>query len=260
MLKKKVKGFMLAIRLFYDNFTREQVPGIFSVWHFVFIGIFAALVAAGLYLCRNLTGEQTQKLLFWIAIGVSVVEVIKITLRVLKESGTDSWIPLYYCSLFIYAVWMSRSKVEWLSRMGYAYMTMGGILAACLFTLYPSTSLALYPAWHPASLHSLLYHTVMAFTGLLILWKKQYVPRAKDGILYAAFVLLACVIGFFINEWVHSNCMFLHYAFKLPILDDLLEFSHPLYILVVVLAQAAGMFWANFGLYRLFTKGKNKGE
>ena len=249
---------MLAIKFFYDNYKGEQIPGMFSWEHFLFTGIFAALVAAGLYLCRSLTKKQTEKLLLWVAIIVSGVEVLKITLRIAKGGGTDTWIPLYYCSLFIYAIWMSRANAEWLSRMGYAYITMGGILAAILFTLYPSTSLALYPAWHPASLHSLLYHTVMAFTGLLVLIKGLYAPRAKDAIFYGAFVLLACIVGYFVNEWVGSNCMFLHYAFKLPILDNLLVYSHGLYMLVVVVAQASLMFWANFGMYKFSIKIKGE--
>ena len=247
---------MLAIQFFYDNYTQEQVPGMFSWEHFLFIGLFTALVAAGLYLCQGLTKKQTEKLLFWVAVVVSAAEMVKITLRIAKGGGADSWVPLYYCSLFLYAIWMSRSKAEWLSRMGYAYMTMGGILAATLFTLYPSTSLAMYPAWHPGSIHSLLYHTTMAFVGLLVLSKKLYAPKAKDAILYGAFILLACVAGYFINEWVGSNCMFLHNAFNLPLFGDLLVYSHALYMLVVGVAQASLMFWANFGIYKLFERNK----
>ena len=248
----------LAIRFFYDNFTSEDVAGMFSLWHFIFLLIFIGLLTVALFCCRRITDQQTQKILWWSAIVVTVVEIVKITLRIAKGDGTDSWIPLYYCSLFLYAVWMTRSKREWLSRMGYSYVTMGGILAACLFTLYPSTSLAIYPALHPASLHSLLYHWLMAFVGILVLWKKQFTPKARDALLYFVFVFTACVFGYFINEWVHSNCMFLHHAFKLPVLDDLLRYSHAAYMLVVVLAQAVGMYWLNFGVYILFQKRKEK--
>ena len=129
-------------------------------------------------------------------------------------------------------------------------------MAAALFSVYPSTSLAILPAWHPGSIHSLLYHAVMAFTGLLVLKKRLYIPRVKDALFYGAFVLTACVVGYFLNECWNSNCMFLHYAFKLPILDDLLVYSHGLYMLVVVIVQASLMFWANFGLYKLFTNKK----
>ena len=246
---------MLAIRLFYDNFTEEDIAGMFSLWHLLYILVFVGLLVGALYACRRFTGEKVQKTIWWSAIVVSVVEALKITLRIAKEGGPDTWIPLYYCSLFIYAIWMTRSKKEWLSRMGYSYITMGGILAACLFTLYPSTSLAIYPALHPASIHSLLYHWLMAFVGILILWKKQYEPKKQDALNYFIFLFIACVIGYFVNEWVHSNCMFLHHAFKLPVLDDLLEYSHAAYMLVVVLAQSVGMYWLNFGIYKLV---KNK--
>lgn len=249
---------MLAICFFYDNFTSEDIAGIFSFWHFIFLLIFIGLLGGALFCCRRITGNQMQKLLWCSAIIVAVCEIIKIALRIAKGGGTDTWIPLYYCSLFLYAIWMTRSKTEWLSRMGYSYITMGGISAACLFMLYPSTSLALYPALHPASLHSFLYHGLMAFVGILVLWKKQFIPKASDALLYGVFVLAACVVGYFINEWVHSNCMFLHDAFKLPVLDDLLQYSHAAYMLVVVLAQAVGIYWVDFGLYTLFKKREEK--
>ena len=245
---------MLAIQFFYDNFTSEDVAGMFNFWHLLYLIVFAGLVLLGLWLCKSLQDKKIQKIITWSAIIVTIVEVIKITLRIAKGGGTDTWIPLYYCSLFIYAIWMTRSKKEWLSRMGYAYITMGGILAAILFTLYPSTSLAIYPALHPASIHSLLYHCLMAFVGILVLWKKQYEPKKKDALIYFIFILIACVIGYFVNEWVHSNCMFLHNAFKLPILDDLLQRSHAAYIVVVVLAQSVVMLWLNYGIFNLVKK------
>jgi uncharacterized membrane protein YwaF len=249
---------MLNIQLFYDNFTAEDVAGLFSLWHFAFLLIFAALLVGALFCFRRSKGTEIQKFLWRSAIIVSIVEAIKIVLRIAKGGGTDTWIPLYYCSLFLYAIWMTRCKKEWLSRMGYSYITMGGIMAACLFTLYPSTSLAIYPALHPASLHSFLYHFLMALAGILILWKKQYTPKAQDSLLYFAFVFTACVVGYFVNERTGSNCMFLHNAFKLPIIDDLLQYSHALYILVVVLAQAVGLYWFNLGLYTLVKKRKEK--
>ncbi len=245
---------MLQIRLFYDNFTEEDIAGMFSLWHFVFIIFFIASLSIALFASKSITREQSKKILWRSAIVVSLAEIIKISMRIAKGGGVDSWIPLYYCSLFLYAIWMTKSKWQWLSRMGYAYITMGGILAACLFTLYPSTSLAIYPAFHPASIHSFLYHLLMAYVGITVLTKKLFIPKARDSILYGAFVLAACVIGYFINELFGSNCMFLHHAFKLPVLDDLLTFSHPLYMLVVGLAQGALMYWVNYGLYVFFKK------
>lgn len=246
------------MQLFYDNFTHEDIAGLFSVWHYLFIFLFALLLAVSLYLSKSVSEKQLDRILFWVAASVSVVEIFKITIRVAKGSGVDSWIPLYYCSLFIYAIWMIRCKVSWVSRMGYSFITMGGALAACLFTLYPTTSLAIFPPWHPATFHSFLYHLVMAYVGILVLWKKTFVPEKRDSLLYCIYVLFACLVGYFINEWTGSNCMFLHNAFGLPFLNGLLSSSHALYILLVSLAQAVLMFWANFGVYTLIKRHKEK--
>jgi hypothetical protein len=55
--------------------------------------------------------------------------------------------------------------------------------------------------------------------------------------------------------------MFLHYAFKLPILDDILQKSHAIYMVIVVVAQSVLMFWLNYGIYKLvLTLKKRKGE
>lgn len=247
---------MLKFELFYDNFTPEQVAGLFSPWHYALIVIFALSLALLLYLSRKMTEKQAHRTLNIAAAAVIISEIIKISVRILKGGGIDTWIPLYYCSLFIYAIVMSRAKSELISRTGYAFITMGGILAACLFTLYPSTSLALYPVWHPACLHSFLYHLTMAYCGIITLTKGLFKPRASDSARYGVFVLAACFIGYFLNEKYGSNCMFLHNAFKLPVLDSVLSRSHGAYIAIVVLAQAVLMFWINFGLYRLFTNKK----
>jgi hypothetical protein len=254
---------VLAKQFFYDHFAQDDICGMYNAGHFFTIVLFAVLLVLALFLSRNLTGKQFQRLKWVIAIGMTVMEIIKISLRVYKGQGPDSWVPLYYCSLFLFAVWAAMCKNTLLQRTGYSYMTMGGTLAAIAFTFYPSTSLAMFPLWHPATWHSFFFHLVMCYTGLLVLIKGEFVPTKKDAIGYGVFILTACIPSYFLNEAVGTNCMFLHNAFKLPILDDVLQFSHPLYMLIVILAQAVGMYWLNYGLYRLLKQisiKKEKGE
>ncbi|MBQ8375135.1 MAG: YwaF family protein [Clostridia bacterium] len=251
---------LLATKFFYDHFTADEICGMYTVGHFCSMAAFAVLLVAALWCSRKLTERQLDKLHWIIAIATVCLEAVKITLRVIKGQGADDWMPLYYCSLFMFAIWAAKSKNTVLQRTGYAYITMGGVLAALAFTVYPSTSLALFPIWHPSSFHSFIYHWTMCYTGLLFLLKKRYTPTVKDSIFYTAFILLACIPSYFLNEWLGTNCMFLHYAFKLPVLDQLLAFSHPLYMAVVILAQAVGMYWLNFGLYRLAVCLKNNKE
>jgi uncharacterized membrane protein YwaF len=98
----------------------------------------------------------------------------------------------------------------------------------------------------------------MCYTGLLMLINKRYEPTLKDGLYYSVFILGVCIPSYFFNEWLGSNCMFLHEAFGLPFLTDILESSHVAYMLIVSLAQSVGMYALNYGLYRLFLFIKNK--
>ena len=167
------------MKFFYDHFTNEQIAGLFGWEHLFTIVLFAVLLTVVLVLSRKITEKGLQKLHFWIAVGVTVCEIIKITLRVVKGQGADSYMPLYYCSLFIYGIWLALCKNKALSRTGYAFVCMGGAMAAFCFTAYPSTSLAIFPLWHPATWHSFFYHFVMCYAGILFLWKKTV--RAESG-------------------------------------------------------------------------------
>lgn len=231
-----------------------QVCGMFNGLHAITILLFFALLALLLYLSRHMTEEKSHKLLRWVAIFVSALEIVKITSRILQGYGPDSWVPLYYCSLFIFAIWLTLSGKASIRRAGCAYITMGGIVASVFFTFYPSTSLGMYPLLHPATFHSFVYHLIMCYTGLILLWKGGYVPQKRDGLYYSLFVFGACIPAVILNEVIGTNCMFLRHPFNLPLLQPLLEFSKPLYILVASLAQAVVLYWVDFGLYGIYKR------
>ena len=243
----------MASILFYDNFTQSQVCGMFNGWHFLTIILFAITLTVALYCSRNMSQKAVRKTHLIVAICVTVAEIVKITLRVIKGQSPDNYIPLYYCSLFIFALWIAYIPHEKISRIGFSYMTMGGIIAGTFFTFYPSTSLGLYPIWHPSVFHSFAFHTVMVYMGILILYKKYYTPKASDALLYFLFIFTACIPSYFLNEALGTNCMFLRHAFKLGPLEALISISKWLYIAFMVVGQAVGIYWISFGVYKLFT-------
>ena len=242
------------MKFFYDNFTESQVCGMFTVGHYISIVVFFLALTLLLLYSKNFSIEKNKKVRFIIAICICATEVIKITLRLIKREHVDAWIPVYYCSLFLFAVWFTFSKNEIVNKMGYAFITMGGVMASILFVFYPSTSLAIKPIWHPGSIHSFLYHLTMCYVGLMALITKEYTPKVKDGLWYFIFVFSACIIGYIINQIVPANCMFLSNAYKLPILDDILKKSHITYMLIVSFAQSLLMYYANYGIYKLTIK------
>ena len=249
---------MLQKPFFYDHFTPEDICGMFTPGHFLSIAAFFGSLGLALWLSRRMDSKAVHKVHIAVAVGVAVMEVIKISLRVYKGQGPDDWMPLYFCSLFLFAVWLALAKPKALRTTGYAFMTMGGIAAAVFFIFYPTTSLNMFPIWHPASIHSFVYHWIMCYMGVLVLMKGVYAPRALHGLHYGAFVLAACFAAYFFNEWLGSNCMFLHSAFGLPFLEDILRANHAAYIIIVSLAQGVALYWFSFGIYRLIMRIRSK--
>lgn len=245
--------------MFYDNFTNDQICGIFSMTHFIVIAIFFVSLIIAVYYSLRMSQKQVKKSLLIIAIIITVLEIIKICIRIYKKDTLDSWIPFYFCSLFIYAIWFSFSKNEFIRNCGYSFMVFGGIFASISFIIYPSTSLMLYPVWHPGSLHSILYHWLLLYCGLMIVIK-LYVPKASHFFNYLVLTSLSCVLAIFINHFLGTNMMFLSNPFGLGFLTNILEYSKILYIFLVYFAQCVILYWLSFGIYKLITiKRKNNG-
>ncbi len=236
-------------KFFYDHFTEEDICGMFTLGHLFTIILFFGLASLFLYLSRDISKEGAFKIRFWCAVAVSVMEVIKIGIRIYKNQWYDSWVPLYYCSLFIFAVWASLAKWRPLRRMGMAYIVMGGIIASVFFTFYPSTSLAIFPLWHPATMHSFTFHLIMFYSGVLMIMKHEYTPESCDALYYFIFITAACIPSVILNAKFGTNCMFLNHAFKLPIMEPIINYSKPLYMLIVFLGQAVLMFWGNYLIF-----------
>ena len=239
---------------FYDNFTPEQVCGIFTPLHFMVIAVFILLFALVIVLSKTLTPEKSKKLIFVLAIVVLALEIIKIVLRIVKGNGLNSWIPLYFCSLFLFAVWFVFTNNEKLRRIGYSYIVFGGIFASVSFIIYPSTSLMIQPLWHPGAIHSIIYHFIMLYVGVLVLIKKLYTPKASDFLYYFAFVTCSCLLALAVNLNFGTNMMFLDNPFGLGFLQSIRNTSQVLYIILAWLAQAVGLYWINFGVYKIITK------
>ena len=249
---------MPAKKFFYDYYSPEDICGMFTLGHFASILLFFTTIGLALWLSCRLSGKNFRRLHWLMAICVTVMEIVKVSLRVYKGQGPNDWMPLFFCSLFLFAVWLALAKSRPLRNTGFAFMTMGGIGAAVFFVMYPSTSLNLFPIWHPASIHSFVYHWIMCYLGMLVLMKREYVPKPRHSLHYGIFVLTACFAAYFFNEWLGSNCMFLHSAFGLPFLEWILERSHAAYIIIVSLAQGVALFWFSFGIYSLITKERCK--
>ena len=242
------------------SFTEDQICGVFTPTHFAAIFVYFILLAAALFIFRRAGEHQIRVLTLAAAATATVLEAIKIAVRVSRGQPGDDYIPLYFSSLFLYAAWLSLAKNKILQRMRRCFLSYGCVIGGFLFIFYPSTSLPKFPIWHPASLHSLFYHWLMLFIGLTVL-TKLYKPDIKDFFLYFVFAGTACAVAAVLNPILGTNLMYLDNPFGLGFLVAMREWSPLFYSLFAFSVQSAALYFVMYGVHVLvlrFVSRKNR--
>ena len=122
------------------------------------------------YLPEQLSKEEVEKIIKRCTIVMWILEVIMITFKISTgdAKNLNNYVPLYYCSLLLYAGLLSSFGKNKLERMGNVFLATGGIIGGVVFMILPTTSLPSYPMFHLVSIHSYIFHGVMVYLGLLI--------------------------------------------------------------------------------------------
>ena len=185
-------------------FARPELypsAGIFGFWHLLLLAVALGLIAVGLTLSRRLDAVGVRRVVRVATLVLWVLEAVKVlfVLLVVGSRNPNDFVPLYFCSLTLYAGALSSFGRGWLQRVGDCFLAAGGTVGGAVFLLFPTTSLPRYPALHFISLHSFLLHGLMVYLGLLLLIRGVFRPRLFDLVYYFALVSLTCAIACFFN-------------------------------------------------------------
>ena len=155
--------------------------------------------------------KEINNIIKYITIIMCIFEIIRIIYTIKQNSleAVNTYLPLYYCSMLLYAGILSSFGKNKLKRIGDVFLATGSIIGGLVFIIYPSTSLPMYPAFHILSIHSFLFHGIMIYLGILIN-KTRYIELKKDDIKYFAILVgIMCLIALIINEIFDGNLMFI---------------------------------------------------
>ena len=234
--------------------TQKYPPcGMFSAGHMIALCITLALVAVGVYLCRNFTKSNLRVATRIVAVSVTILEGVKIGYNfAYGYTQPDMWLPLAFCSLFIYATFMAGFGRGIFKRLGEAFLACGCLTAGLAFLLFPTTSLQLHPILHYLCFYSMLFHGLMVWLSILYIAKGEL---AFDKRLFTEFFAMVMSFGFLaliVNAVFDCNMMFLSEPFHMPIafLNTLHEKSGTLYTLFVLCAYLA-CYIPSFAVYKL---------
>ncbi len=239
---------MNSMSYFFAKEYEYPPVGMFSLGHILILIVFLIIVAFACYKCRKLKEGTILKMTRIIAIVVTCLETGKIIIQHVNGEGAliDHWIPLYFCSMFIYATYMAGFGKGIIRDLGKAFIGTGGIIAGLCFLLFPTTSFTMYPLFHYFCLYSMIYHSLMVFLGITYLLNGIEKIEKKSFIYHVVFCTFFCVIAIIVNAIWDTNFMFLKRAGNIPIglVRKVEEFSPVLFTIGMYIVCVFGTyFW-----------------
>ena len=211
--------------------------GVYTAEHFIAALICFFLIAIFVFLARRAKLDKIYFAIKILAPVLTVLELIKIAHNFYwGYTNIDSWVPLSFCSLFIYAVYLSGYGRGELRTYGNSFLVIGGIVAGVVFVFMPTTSLTMYPLLHFQSLYSLLFHSLMIIFGIL-LFINGVRPTRRLLRYYVIYFFGFALVALLINQTTDSNLMLLREPYKIP-----MDFLHLLQKRVPFLYTLLGVF------------------
>lgn len=229
----------------------EVVPcGMFSIGHLLLFTITIISAAIALKCTKNIEKEKVKKIIRKSTIILWILEIIKIIFNIRNYglNEVNKYVPLYFCSLILYAGIFSGFCKGTLKKVGDVFLSTGGIIAGILFLISPLTSLTTYPAIHFISFHSFLLHGTMVYIGLLMLITEYVKIEKNDIIYYFALIVIISTIAYIVNKICGSNLMFISQNYPGTFIEIIYNFSGKLFPIVMILAQATLPFYLIYGI------------
>ena len=248
----------------FSNIGEYEPCGIFTTDHFILIGITIISIIIALKFTSNKSKEKVHSIIKKITIIMCILEVVKISFNLQQNSFRDvnTYMPLYYCSILLYAGLLSSFGKGALKRAGDVCLATGSVIGGIVFIIYPSTSLPMYPAFHFLSIHSFLFHGTMIYLGILIN-KTQYIELEQNDIKYFASVIgIMSIVALIINKLFNGNLMFISNNFPGTPIEILYDLTNGgiMYTLIMVLAQMTLPFYITYDIIKKIQSTRNCNE
>ena len=236
--------------------------GLFTPTHIISIIICLVLIAVLVFVSREISREKYFKYLRIVTIVVTIVEIFDICWSLAQGyTKVRTWLPLYFCSLYIYSLWCTWSNNKFIRDCGLSFFAMGCIVAGIAFIVFPTTSFTGYPIFHYKCIYSMLYHSAMVYTGIMLFVTRSLEVNGRNVLKYILFCLVFMVLAIVLNIIFNANFMFLDNPANIPIpaLFAIYHFSPILYTAVMILCHLAlgPIIWA---IYVIFNHARSSRE
>lgn len=226
--------------------------GLFGIEHII---LFCTTILGIALSVKHIKIEKKEDIKNIIAKATIVIWILEITkiifnLSIGNKENLNTYIPLYYCSILLYAGIFSSIGKGKLQRMGDVFIATGGIVGGIVFLILPTTSITTYPLFHFISLQSFLFHGIMIYLGIIVN-KYNYIDiKNKDILYFGSFILAICIISYIINSIFGSNLMFISQDFPGNPITIIYKLTGKFYPIVMTLGQMTLPFYVILPIIR----------
>lgn len=228
----------------------------FSSGHFILLGITLVIVIIALYFTKNINKNQVKKIIQKSTIFLWILEIIKIIFNLVIGNGVNpnNYIPLYYCSLILYAGILSGFSKGKLKKIGDVFIATGAIIGGLFFLFCPNTSLPTYPMFHYISIQSFVFHGTMLYLGILVNITNYIDLKISDIKYYALLITVISCISYVVNKILGTNFMFISDNFPNTPVEIVYNLTGKFFTLVMILIQVVGPFYVVYFIRYLIKK------
>lgn len=189
---------------------------LFTPLHLAVSAILLAIIILAAIRLRHLGERGVRTCLFVLWVSVTVLEVIKTLWETFAGASVhfEIWgnLPLYPCSIFMYAMPLAIFGKGIVRKMGCGYVCTLGTLGAAVNFFYPVNVIGRYSCISFAGAQTLLFHGTMLFCALLMLLSGYHsyrdARRPLDLLLPAVPALAVSVIANTVNFTLDTDYMF----------------------------------------------------
>ena len=230
-----------------------EACGIFSFEHFLLLALTIIVIRIALKNTDTSDENIIKNRIQVVTLCAWILEVIKIIFNLAVGHGNNinTYIPLYYCSILLYAGVFSSIGKGVIKRIGDVFLAIGGIIGGVIFLILPTTSITTYPVFHYLSIQSFLYHGAMIYLGIIINKSRYIELEEKDIIYYAGLVGTMCLIAYIVNNIFDSNLMFISKDFPSNPITILYKVTGKFFPLVISLIQMLPPFYTVMGIRKI---------
>ena len=246
---------------FFSKAGELPAAGLYSLSHLLLLLLSICGITAALICTVKTAKIHARRIVRIFTLVLWILEIAKIlfNFQTGQAQNPNSWIPLYYCSLVLYAGLLSSLFRGKLQHTGDVFLATGSIVGGTAFLIMPLTSISVYPAFHFISFHSFILHSLMVYMGLMLLLSGSVRLTRRDIFYYAPLVLIMCAAALIANHFLDANLMFLSKNYPGTFIEILYRiFPGAWFPIIMSLGQAILPFYIVYGVLCLFQKRKAK--